>query len=124
MPKLLRNKITGVVFPYNDIIAKQAQMEPYDPEEAVVKEKPVKKEVIVEQKPEPEVVEEPFPEWEARAKDGPVLRDVIKLANRKRIDIGSLEKFNPSPSDFKAEYSRMAVKAAVSEFKQRVLDGE
>ena len=117
--KLLRNKETGAIFGWADQLSKQSWMEPYDPATNVVIAKEEEPEVVVEIKEEPEQ-----PRWDFRKNDGPVYRDVVRLANKKEVSLDDIDTFNPGPSDFKVKYSNMSVKSAVSEFKIRAKDGE
>jgi len=125
--KLLRNTMTGVIFPFSDTLEKQLWMEPYNPKEAVNEptEKTESIKIISEEINKELTKEEvPFVEWEHRSDDGPVYRSLIKLANRKMITMDNINTFNPSFGDFKEKFNPVAVKAAISEFKIRALNGE
>ena len=113
---LMRNKVTGVIFGWTEALSQQSWMEPYDPAIEVAIQ-PEQEEPIEIKEPEP-------PRWDFRKNDGPVYRDVVKLANSKEVSLDDIDTFNPGPSDFKVKYSNMSVKSAVSEFKIRAKDGE
>lgn len=134
--KFLRNVDTGVIFGYNDIIAQQPWMVPYEEEEGeaiseaiqpAVEDIPVKTEIKITAEISAERSAEVL-RWEFRKNDGPVLRDVVKLANMLKVNMDSLENFNPGPSDLWERcgnnYNPISIKAAVSEFKVRAKNGE
>ena len=127
--KLLRNVVTGVLFPSSPALEQQPWMEPYNQTAAVnvieeEKVESIKMKSVPRHDEEEKEEEVPFIEWETRTEDGPVYRALVKMANRKRITMVDINDFNPIVSDFKEKFNPVAVKSAVSEFKTRALNGE
>lgn len=128
--KLLRNVLTGVVFPTSATLEQQPWMEPYEPKAAVNVIKEEKTESIkIKSAPRHDEIEEkeeevPFVKWEVNSDDGPVYRALVKMANHKQITMVDINDFNPGVGDFKEKFNPVAVKSAVSEFKTRALNGE
>jgi hypothetical protein len=117
-PRYLKNMETGVVFVFSKAIVDQPNMIPYDPEEEN------EEEAVEEEEPVDLYAGVPFSEYKAEETDGPVFKDVVKLANAKQVTLSKLAKFNPRPADFKAHYASGPIKMAVAELKRRVLPGE
>jgi len=126
MTRFLKNINTGVVFVYNERIAQQPDLIDYEPEEVNVEEEA---EAIQEPQPEVEQQEEIFVEHKIKPGDGPMMEDVIHMANERKVTASTLDEFHLTPKDFRGmkgrgHYSPTPLRLAVMEFKRRVLAGE
>lgn len=125
--RYLRNMNTGVVFLWNPIIAEQPEMIDWSPgepeEEAIVM--PQEEESVVELTVQSSGEDQEFKPWTYRDNDGPVYRALVGLANKSMVTLETLESFNATPSSFgNKKFNYISIKAAVSEFKRRALEGE